>query len=297
MSAKIFLAGGTGVLGRRVVPLLTAAGHHVTANTRNPGAAAQIIDAGAASVTVDLFDPAAVSEAVSGHDVVVNLATAIPTGLAAARPKGWALNDRLRTEASANLAAAVPRGGRYVGESITFPYADRGSKWIDESVPRSYSSATESVKATEAAAASAGGGGGVSLRFAMFWADDSAHNRDLLRGVRLGVFPLPGDPDAYTSWVHVDDAAAAVVAAFDAPPGIYNVAEPEPVTRARHAEAAAAALGKSRLRHLPSMLVRLGGPPVEALARSQRISSEALSGATGWEPRTRLLEIWPQMEP
>ncbi len=292
MSRKIFLAGGTGVLGRRVVPLLLDAGNAVTVNVRNDHAAAAAKTAGAHPTTVDLFDRAAVADAVAGHDAVINIATAIPTGAAAARKKGWALNDRLRTEASANLAAAVaalPAGARYVGESITFPYIDEADRWIDESVERTYSSATESVADAEAAAIEAGG---VALRFAMFWADDSAHNHQLLSLARLGIFALPGALDAYSSWIHIDDAAAAVVAALEAPTGIYNVAESDPVRRADHLSAVAASLGKRRLRGLPSFFVTLGGPPVEALARSQRVSSAALSAATSWQPRHNIVDAW-----
>lgn len=125
---KIFLAGGTGVLGRRVTPLLVSAGHDVTVNTRSDVAAATIRAAGATPVTVDLFDRAAVSEAVEGCDTVVNIATSIPTGGSAALKRNWAMNDKIRTEASANLASAPPNGGTYVGESITIPYIDSGDR-------------------------------------------------------------------------------------------------------------------------------------------------------------------------
>jgi len=286
---RIFVAGGTGVLGRRVTPLLVEAGHEVTVNTRNPQAASVVEELGANSVTVDLFDTAAIAEAVAGCDAIVNIATAIPTGASAARKKGWAMNDRLRIEASANLAAGLADGGRYVGESITFPYADSGDEWIEESVARTFSTATESTKAAEAAAQSVDG---VTLRFAMFTADDSAHDADLMKAARLGIFALPGRPEAYASWLHIDDAAAAVLAALDAPPGVYNVAEPEPSRRADHMVALAKALGKKRLRGLPALTVKLGGPPVEALARSQRISSEAFMQASSWSPTHRIVEEW-----
>ncbi len=289
MTRKVFIAGGTGVLGRRVVPLLLAAGHDVTMNVRNDDAGEVASKAGAKPLTVDLFDKAAVGEATQGCDAVVNIATAIPTGAAAGLKRGWALNDRLRTEAAQNLAAATPAGAQYVGESLTFPYVDSADRWIDEATERTYSSATESIKATEAAAAAASG---ASLRFGMFWAEDSAHNAQLLAFARRGIFALPGNAEAYSSWIHVDDAAAAVVAALDAPPGVYNVAEPDPVRRVDHMAAVAAALGKSRLRGLPPLVVKLGGPPVEALARSQRISSAALGNSVSWEAQHKIVDTW-----
>lgn len=284
---KIFLAGGTGVLGRRVTPLLMSAGHDVSVNTRNEVAAAQVRAAGATPVTVDLFDKAAVSAAVEGCDTVVNIATSIPTGGSAALKRNWAMNDKLRTEASANLASALPNDGTYVSESITIPYVDSGDTWIDESVARTFSSATESVNDAEAAAHSVHG---VSLRFAMFAADDSAHTKDLLAAARRGVFALPGNSDAYAPFVHIDDAASAVVAALDTPAGIYNVAEANPAQRSTHMEALAKAMRRKRLRSLPSLFVKLGGPPVEALARSQRISSGSFREVSNWAPKHSIVE-------
>ncbi len=202
------------------------------------------------------------------------------------------MNDRLRTEASANLAAAVPAGGRYVGESITFPYADCGDDWIDESVARDTTWATASVEAAEAAATSVDRG--VVLRFAMFWAADSAHNDMAVSAAKRGFFALLGPPEAYASWVHIDDAAGAVVAALDAPAGIYNVAEPNPLRRSDHMAAMAKVFGRKRLRPVPNLAVRLGGPPAEALARSQRISSTTLAEATTWEPKQDVVTHWTQ---
>jgi nucleoside-diphosphate-sugar epimerase len=292
MSARVFLAGGTGVLGRRVLPQLLAAGHDVTANCRQPEVAARIESSGATPVTVDLFHAAAVQEAVDGHDVVVNIATAIPTGIRAGLPRAWGTNDRLRNEAAANLAAATPKSGRYVGESITFPYVDFGDQWIDESVARDYSRATESCRAAEASALAADG---VVLRFAMFWAEDSAHNEELLAVARRGLFGLPGAVEAYASWIHIDDAAAAVVAAIGVKPGVYNVVEANPQPRSAHIAAIAAALGRRRLRTLPGALVKLGGPPFEAMARSQRVSSAALADASDWTPTQSIVDLWSHL--
>lgn len=295
MSARIFVAGATGVLGRRVVPALVAAGHSVTANVRNAAAGRVAQDAGARAATVDLFDPAATLRLADDHDVIVNVATAIPTGAAAARKSGWAMNDRIRREASANLAAAMAHaGGRYICESITFPYVDRGDEWIDESVERTYFWGNESCIAAEAAAASVttAGGIGVVLRFAMFFADDSAHITTFRTVARRGFFGLPGRPDSRTSFIHIDDAASAVVAALDAPAGVYNVAEADPALRSDHAAAAARAVGRRRLRHVPTAVVRLGGEGLISLARSQRISSAALTEATGWSAQHSVLDAW-----
>jgi len=92
-----------------VVPLLLKAGHQLTAVARSPEKRLALERAGAAAVTVDLFDPLAVRQAVRGHDAVVNLATHIPSAARAFLPGAWRENSRVRREVSANLAAACGR--------------------------------------------------------------------------------------------------------------------------------------------------------------------------------------------
>ena len=134
---KVFVTGATGVIGTRAVPALVAAGHEVTAVARGEAKADLVRSLGAVPVAVDLFDPAAVKEAVAGHDAVAHLATNIPPMTKASRPSSWTTNERLRREASRNLVdAALDAGaGRYVQESICFPYLDAGDAWIDEESP------------------------------------------------------------------------------------------------------------------------------------------------------------------
>lgn len=285
---RVFVAGGTGVLGRRVVPLLVEAGHELTVNTRDPRATERVRELGAAPLTVDLFNTDAVAEAVAGHDAVINIATSIPVGSRAGLKSAWKTNDRLRSEASANLASAIAESaGRYVGESVTFAYADGGDRWIDESHSYKAVGLVASLTDSEAAARSVteAGGIGSTLRFALFSASDSGHHADFQKYARLGVFPIPGDPDAYISTIDVDDAARAVVAALEVPPGVYNIAEADPQTRRMHGEALAQALGKKRLRHMPAAVMRLASEGADGLTRGHRISSRTFAEATGWEPR------------
>lgn len=295
MNMRVFVAGASGVLGRRVVPALLADGHAVTANVRDADARRRAEQAGAVAATIDLFDADATDAVGADHDAVVNIATSIPTGAAAMRRSAWAMNDRLRSEASAHLAAAMGRsGGRYIGESITFPYVDAGDEWIDEDCAQTFFWGNQTCRDAESAALGVGeaGGVGVGLRFAMFHADDSAHT-NMIKGVaRRGIFGPPGSPDGHMSWIHIDDAAGAVVSALAAPSGMYNVAEPDPARRSDHAEALARAVGRRRLRSLPGPLTRVGGVAMESLARSQRISSQSLTAATGWEPRFRVVDAW-----
>src|SRR5215208_5086458 len=134
---KVFVAGATGVVGRRLVPLLVSLGATVTAIGRTSAKAAQLKKQGATPVRVDLFDPAAVDSAVRGHDAVINMATRIPTGMRSLLPGAFAENTRIRTEASQNLALAAinTRARTFIQESFAPTYPDRGDEWIDENVP------------------------------------------------------------------------------------------------------------------------------------------------------------------
>ncbi len=287
---RIFVAGGTGVAGRRAVPALVAQGHEVTVVARGPEKADAVRSWGAAPVEVDLFDPEAVAAAVAGHDVVVNLATSIPPFSKAARTKAWATNDRLRREASRNLVdAALATGvGRYVQESVAFLYADGGDDWITEDHAVAPNSITASALEAEGEARrfEAGGGTTVVLRFGSFYGPDSSHTADVLRFARWGLGTTPGPRSAYLSSISTDDAATAVVvAATTAPGGIYNVVDDEPLTREAFDQVLAAAMGRKRLHPMPNLTARLLGDKLDHVVRSHRVSNQALRAASGRAPR------------
>lgn len=285
---KVFLTGGTGVIGTRAVPALVAAGHAVTAVARSEDKAELVRSMGAMPVSVDLFDPDAVKAAVEGHDAVVHLATNIPPMSKAARRKAWETNERLRREASNLLVdAALATGAtRYVQESICFPYVDQGDAWIDEDSPLEHVAVFAGAADAEAAAArfTASGGTGVVLRFAQFHGRGSSHVEAFNALARKRINPFVGPPEGYTSFVHADDAGSAVAAAITVPSGIYNVADDEPLTRAEAGQVVAAALGVKPPRAVPAPLraamPRLG----KLLMKSLRISNRKLRAASGWAP-------------
>jgi nucleoside-diphosphate-sugar epimerase len=299
MGQRVLVTGSTGVLGRRVVPRLVEAGHTVTAVVRSEAKAVTARAGGATPVEVDLFDRQAMRAALAGFDAVAHLATHIPTGPSALRRSGWRVNDSLRREASAAIAgAAIDAGvGRMIQESITFPYIDRGEEWIDEQCERQYYWGNDSASAAEAAASgvTAAGGAGVVLRFAMFMAPDSAHTDSTVSAAQKGLFTLLGPIDAYMSFIHIDDAAAAVAAALSAPAGTYNVAEPEPMRRAAHRDALAEVVGRSKLRPVPAVVERAGGGVVNSIARSHRISSQCLREVSTWTPTIHCVDRWKEL--
>lgn len=298
MGQRVFVTGATGVLGRRVVPLLVEAGHRVTAVVRTAEKAAAARAAGATPLEVDLFDGAAVREAIAGHDAIAQLATHIPTGPTAALRSAWHANDRLRGVAAPTIAAAAVEAGvgRFIQESITFPYLDGGHEWIGEQHERVYYWGNECTVTAESAAAqvTTAGGVGIVLRFALFMAPDSAHMHGFISAARRGLFTLVGTPDSYVSFVHIDDAAQAVMSALNAPPGTYNVAEPEPLRREAHRDTLAQVVGRRRLQPVPSLVVRAGGDAADSVARSHRISSQHLREATGWAPTIQCIDRWKE---
>jgi nucleoside-diphosphate-sugar epimerase len=295
MGQKVFVTGATGVLGRRVVPRLVEAGHHVTAVARSADKAEALRSAGATPITVDLFDRSSLRVALDGHDSVAQLATHIPTGRAAADPAAWRTNDSLRREAAPAIAGAATDAGvaRFIQESITFPYVDGGDEWIDEQFQREYNATNDSVAAAESAATRVtdAGGVGIVLRFALFMAPDSAHTTNFHSAAQRGQFAVVGDLEGYVSFIHMDDAAEAVVAALEVPAGTYNVAEPDPVKRSTHCAALASAVGRSRL----DQIATPSGTGATSLARSQRISSRHLCEVSSWVPNVHCVDQWKEL--
>ncbi len=286
---KIFFAGATGVLGRRVVPQLIEAGYDVTAIGRREAERSQLAHAGATPIELDLFDAAAVQRAVTGHDVVINLATSIPPIVRTFLPGSWRMTSRIRTYASANLVEAALAGGarRYIQESFAPIYPDCGDQWIDESTPPHPASYNRAVLDAEAATRrfTAQGGTGIALRFAYLYGPDSRTTLETIHYVHRGWGLVFGAPDAYFSSVSHDDAAAAVVAALDLPAGIYNVSDDVPLTRREYVDSLASLLGVPSPRLPPRWIVKFLGSLGETLARSQRISNRKLKAESNWAPR------------
>lgn len=290
---RLFVTGATGVIGRAVVPLLIGAGYEVRAVARREEAAAALRAAGAEPVAVDLFEPDAVKQAVDGAGAVLHLATNIPPLARAARKSSWSSNNRLRTEATRNLVAAAEATGvtRFVKESITFTYLDRGEEWIDETAPtlESVGLLGPTLEGEKLARGFGERGSGVAvvLRFGLFYGGTGNRNTlEMLRLARFGRSTIAGRPGAFMSLVHVHDAATAVVAAVDVPAGTYNVGDDEPLTRRAHLDAFATAFGTRRLRPTPPwVLRRVGGEAAEALLASQRVSNRRFREVADWVPR------------
>ncbi|QFZ17789.1 NAD-dependent epimerase/dehydratase family protein [Saccharothrix syringae] len=269
---RIFVAGATGAIGRRLVPLLRAAGHQVTGTTRTERGVALLRDLGATGVPVDVFDRDALIAAVAAAapDVVVHQLTALSGG----SPVDNAL---VRREGTRNLVDAAGAAGvrRIVAQSIAWAYepgdapADEGTP-LDLSAGEPRSVSVGGVHALETAVAELAEH--VVLRFGAFYGPGTWYGPDDLFGrkFRAGEFTAN---EGVTSFVHVDDAAAATVAALDWPSGPVNVVDDEPATAHEWAPVFAAAVGAPAPRRVT------GRAPWERGARN------ALARGRGWEPR------------
>jgi nucleoside-diphosphate-sugar epimerase len=275
------------VLGRAAIPRLVAAGHDVRGVARSPEKAEQLRVHGAEPVTVDLFDPASVRAAVDGCDGVIHMATNIPPITKAWKDGAWEVNDRLRREGTRVIADACLDAGVevLVKETVSFFYEDGGDEWIDEDWPidrRPFSDA--SLDAEDVTLAFTGEGRrGVVLRFGLFYSHDARALEESLKTARLGLGPMVGAADGWRASIHVDDAADAVVAALDAPAGVYNVAD-EPITNAEWNAAFADAFGFKKLRSTPKAAMKVSGK-LNVLGASRRIDSSRFRQATGWSPQ------------
>lgn len=296
---RIFLTGATGVVGCRLVPLLTAAGHQVTGVARSRLKAAALETQGATPLDVNLLDRAAVERAVRGHDVVINLATHIPPSSQAFLPWAWRENDRLRRYASKYLVDAALKAGceRFVQESVSLIYPDSGERWITEESPVEIPSYAHTVHDAEGQArrfTAATGGSGVVLRFGLFYGWDSGHTVDMIRFVARGTAPTFGRPDGFISSISTDDAAWAAVAALRVPAGIYNICDDEPVWRAEYFSSLARTLGVQPPRLPPEWVKHLAGSMGKTIARSQRVSNALFKREGSWAPRyASVRDGWP----
>ena len=285
---RIFVSGGTGVIGRPTVAGLLEVGHDVTVLARSPAKSEQVRAMGATPAEVDLFDADGLTRAVAGHGAVVNLATHIPPVSRAARASAWAENERIRTEGSRNLVDAALAGGArvFVQESLAFWYPDSGDEWVDEDAPLVGGEVIEAVLVAEANVRrfAETGGCGVTLRFGRFYDATSDYSRTQVRAATLGVSAEIGVADGFQPLIAVDDAASAVIAAIDAPSGTYNVVDDGPLTRREVDAVLAHSVGRTRLRRpLDRMLHRMGVAG-DAFGRSMRVSNDRFKAVTGWRP-------------
>ncbi len=241
---RVFLAGATGVIGSPLVPQLLEAGHEVTAMTRSVLRAAQLEAVGADPVVCDAFDVDGVRAAMAAAppEAVIHQLTALPARLDWGSPNVFDANNRVRTEGTRILLAAALATGasRVVAQSIAFAYAPTGDLVKEEDAPLftdappPLGGAVAAIVEHEQRVTGAAGIDGFVLRYGMLYGPGTAHDRlgFTAADIVAGRMPLVEGATGMYSWVHVDDAASAAVAALErGAPGIYNVVDDEPASQ------------------------------------------------------------------
>jgi nucleoside-diphosphate-sugar epimerase len=296
---KVFVAGATGVLGRPLVRALVAAGHEVTGTSRTASRAGLVDADGGTGVVCDALDRDAVLRAVpaAAPEVVIHELTALPAKFAQLR-KGSEATNRLRREGTRHLVDAATAAGarRLIAQSIAFLYEPAGPPVVDENAPvwqsagEPFGSMLGALQSLEGAVLGADGLEGVVLRYGALYGPGTwyAPDGDMTTQVRRRLLPVVGSGGGVLSFVHVDDAAAATVLALDhGAPGVYNIADDDPVAYRDFLPEYARLLGAKPPRHVPAWLVRLaaGSVAVTSMTEQRGASNAKVKRELGWAPK------------
>jgi 2-alkyl-3-oxoalkanoate reductase len=291
---RVFVAGATGAIGTRLVPLLIENGHEVVGTFRAPGGDQRVRALGAEPVALDLLDARAVRRAVleAKPEAIIHQATAL-AGVRFGRSldRSFGPTNRLRTEGTdALLAAAREAGvGRFVAQSFaSYRYAREGGPVktedapLDPDPPAMARETNAAMRHLDEAVVDAGG---IALRYGGFY---GAANDGLVQPVRKRQFPIIGAGGGISSFIHLDDAAGATVLALNHDgAGLYNIVDDEPAPMSEWLPAMAAALGAKPPRHVPLWLARLvAGKGMVMMADGSRgASNEKAKRELGWTLR------------
>jgi 2-alkyl-3-oxoalkanoate reductase len=298
---KVLVAGATGVVGRRLVPLLVSAGHEVVGTSRSPMRAEGLRQYGARGVVVDVLDNVRLHEVMSSErpDVVIDELTDIPRRLDPSRVASqFDGNVLIRTEGTRNLVNAADEAGalRVIAQSYAHIYEPRGS-WVkteneainvgpEDSFPRHRN--VNALHELERTVMEAPGIEGVVLRYGTLYGPGTAYasNGSISQLVRIRHYPIVGGGRGVTSFVHVDDAAAATIRALTGAVGIFNICDDEPASVGEWLPYYAQLLEAPTPRRVPAFAVRaLGREHFAYRSTEQRGASNAKAKAElGWTP-------------
>ncbi len=296
---RIFVAGGTGAIGRPLVSRLVEAGHEVTVFSRSEGRVAALGLPGVVPAVGDAFDPDRVLRAVQAAqpEVVVNQLTNLPQSTnPLAIKRGFDRTCRLRAEVSGTLMAAARSAGarRVVAQSISFAYRPGPGVRI-ESDPLWTAAGGQigklvgPVATLESATLGDRSVEGVVLRYGSFYGPGTYFAPDGMYAAMLKrrMLPIPGEGGGVFGLVHVDDAAAATAAALDGPTGVFNVVDDVPAPAAEWIPLAASLLGAKPPHHVPEALARVGAGKflTYLLCDQPAVSNGRARIELGWMPR------------
>jgi nucleoside-diphosphate-sugar epimerase len=293
---RVFVAGGAGALGRRLVPQLVARGHEVTATTRSAGKTDELRALGARPVVVDGLDGAAVGRAVAEAqpDVIVHQMTALAGTPDLRRFDRWfATTNALRTTGTRHLLAAARANGvaKFVAQSYTgWTNSRTGGPVKTEDDPldpepaKAQRETMAAVRFLEKAVAEAPLTG-IVLRYGGFYGPGASES--MVEQVRARKVPIVGAGTGVWSFIHLDDAAAATVAAVErGEAGVYNIVDDDPARVAEWLPHFAEAVGAKPPMRLPVWLARVaaGEVVVRWMTEGRGASNEKAKRELGWQP-------------
>jgi nucleoside-diphosphate-sugar epimerase len=294
MVVRVFVAGGTGVLGRRLVPQLVARGHQVTATSTGEAKLGLLERLGADAVVMDGLDPASVGAAVAraAPDAIVHQMTAIGTADIKHMDRWFAATNRLRTEGTDHLLAAAGAAG--VANVVAQGYACwngiRAGGWVkteeDPLDPQTGTAAEVVMTAVSHLEAAVGEYGGAVLRYGGLYGPGATD--DQVELIRKRQYPVVGGGAGYSSWVHVDDAAGATVLAVEQKArGVFNIVDDEPAPAREWLPYLAACAGAKPPMRVPGWLARLlaGDVAVTMMTEGRGFSNAKAKRELGWRLR------------
>jgi nucleoside-diphosphate-sugar epimerase len=303
---KIFVAGATGALGRVLVPQLVRGGHEVVGLTRTPSKHDLVRSLGARPAVADALDPDAVARAVAEAepDVIVHQLTALSRSIDMRHlERDFAETNKLRTEGTDHLLAAgrAVGVGRFVAQSFAgWPSARTGGPVkteadpLDPAPPAGLRAMLDALRHLEEAVTGAGWTEGVVLRYGGFYGPGTSFSvkpeGEHVALIRKRKFPVVGNGAGMWSFIHIEDAATATVAAIEhGKRGIYNVVDDEPAPVSVWLPAAAETLGAKPPWRLPRWLGRIaaGEAATVMMTEVRGASNEKAKRELGWSPRYR----------
>ncbi|MDN5803715.1 MAG: NAD(P)-dependent oxidoreductase [Microlunatus sp.] len=296
---RVFVAGGTGVLGRRLVPQLVARGHQVTATTTGPAKIGLLEQMGATGIVMNGLDAMSVGEAVAQArpEVIVHQMTAISVAHAGKADmkhmdRWFAGTNRLRTEGTDHLLAAAEATGvsHFVAQGYAAWNGIRDGGWVKtEQDPLDSMTGTvaqpgmAAIRHVEDAVTAAGG---AVLRYG--WLYGPGATEDLVEPIRKRQFPVVGGGSGYTSWVHLDDAATATVLAVERQAqGVFNIVDDEPAPANQWLPYLARCAGAKPPFKIPTWLARplAGDVAVMMMTQGRGFSNAKAKRELGWQLR------------
>jgi nucleoside-diphosphate-sugar epimerase len=298
---RVFVTGGTGAIGAQLLPLLIADGHEVVALARSDARASEVAELGVRAVVANVFDRNALTRTVetARPEIIIHELTAIPVALDFRKlDEAFALTNRMRTEVTDTLLAAGRQAGarRFIAQSFCgWPYARVGGPVkteddpLDPRPPAAFSRTLAAIRYLEEAVRRADGLEALALRYGFFYGPGTSISADgsVVELVRRRRLPLVGNSAGIWSFIHINDAARATMAALTrGAPGIYNVVDDEPAPVSDWLPALAQAVGAKPPFRVPAWLARpmIGDGGLAMMTQIRGGSNAKARHELAWQP-------------